>query len=318
MGKYKRRRFKGGVPLHVYIKGRNSFAMFYTVEDFILFITMYSVYSRRHGIQTIAFCPMINHAHGLCYAESLHDLSTFQQVLENKFAWEHNLARGRSGSVFKPKFGSAPKYIGKHLKGAIAYVNNNPVEGRLKENAIDYKWNGLAYFNNSHPFSEKIVRKNASRRLRASLTLVDTLRKQEQWLGYAVQDTLFKGLDRREKMQLIDYIISSYNFIDYEGAVACYGSWENMIIAIDANAGAEHDLKEDWEDYSKYTDMIQVCNRHKVNLRCENFDDKSLVELARLFDMLERETDAERKQIMKFLHIRPYCEETDFMAGIPA
>lgn len=318
MSKHKRRRFKEGVPLHIYTKGRNSFAIFYTVEDFILHFTMYSVYSRRHEIRTIAYCPMINHTHEVCFANSRKDLSSFRQSFESRFAWEHNLGRGRSGAVFKHNFGSSPKYVGKILKSSIAYVDNNPVEGGIKEKAVDYKWNCLAYYNNSHPFSEKIVRKNASKKLRASLTLVDTLRKEEQWLGYAVQNTLFKGLGPKERLQLTDYIVSSYNFLDYESAIACYGSWEDMLIAINSNAGAEFDLPEDWEDYSKYAKMIQVCNRNNVNLRCANFYDKDIRELARIFDMLERETDAERKQIMKFLHIRPYCEKTDFMAGIPA
>lgn len=317
-GEMKRRRFKEGVPLHIYTKGRNSYGIFYTVEDFILYFTMYSVYSRKYNIRTLAFNPMINHTHEVCYTNSLKELSRFRQVLESKFAWEHNLARGRTGEVFKHNFGSAPKYVGKIIKSAIAYVNNNSVAGNLKSRALEYKWNGLAYFSSEHPFSEKIQLSSARRIFRQALKIIACNREQERWLGYALQNTIFKGLTSKEKLQIVDYIIVKYNFIDYEGTISYFGTWEKMITAIDSNSGSEHDIPEDWEDYSKYADMIKVLNRAGISIKCVNFDNMPLSDLANLYSLLAYETDAQQKQIMKFLHIRPFNYETDWMEGIPA
>ena len=45
-------------------------------------------------------------------------------------------------------------------------------------------------------------------------------------------------------MQLIDYIISSYNVLDYTALLSCYKSYEGMLEAFANTKGAEYDLKE--------------------------------------------------------------------------
>ena len=63
-------------------------------------------------------------------------------------------------------------------------------------------------------------------------------------------------MNRKEKAQIIDYVISKYNFLDYDALINLYGSFEKAMIAVDSNAGAEYDLKDDTGDHSCYMKMI--------------------------------------------------------------
>lgn len=55
---------------------------------------------------------------------------------------------------------------------------------------------------------------------------------------------LLSGLDKDARNQVTDYIITRYSVIRYDLLEACYGSYENMITAINSNAGCEYDINE--------------------------------------------------------------------------
>ncbi|MBO6168945.1 MAG: hypothetical protein J6O51_03130 [Bacteroidales bacterium] len=63
-------------------------------------------------------------------------------------------------------------------------------------------------------------------------------------MNYALLNRLFNSLDRRESLQLTDYIITTYNVIDYDAASRFFGGFENMVRAIDSSTGTEFDLNE--------------------------------------------------------------------------
>ena len=111
---------------------------------------------------------------------------------------------------------------------------------------MDYRWNLMAYFASGHPFSDRIVLNKASQRLRQALRYVDKMREDDKPLDYRIQKMLFKGLNRKESKQLLDHIIAKYNFLDYSTILKYYGSFEKTLLAMDANTGSEHDLKEEW------------------------------------------------------------------------
>ena len=52
-------------------------------------------------------------------------------------------------------------------------------------------------------------------------------------------------LNERERSQLVDYIISVYNCIDYHFLTGCYGSYQDMLLAVNSNTGSEYDIKEE-------------------------------------------------------------------------
>lgn len=324
--KSRRRPYRNGVPQHVYFKGLNSFGIFYELFDHLYFLTLFFCLARKYGITVLALCIMFNHAHHLSFHVSRLKLSRFQQELESTFAKEYNRSRGLMGHLFKKQFGSVPKTIGKTIATAILYILYNPKAGAIVEKAADYRWNLMSYRDCDHPFSKAIVRSQCSRRMRRALSCVDAFRSENRALKYATLAFIFRGLTADEVEQMIDYIISSYNEVDYEQQISYFGSIERMVGLLESTIPKEYDLKEDWEDYSQYEKMINATrdylNKTKVAVESpgtkgvngqsgtkaemglmspQTMEDEEKAALARV---LMRQKGSTAAQVCKFLHIK--------------
>ena len=307
----KKRNFKEGIPQHVYVRGIGGGIIFYSLEDCVFYITLYFCLSRKHGIVTYAFSLMPNHAHSQQKAGSLKSFTDFNKELLSKFAQTYNLRHSRHGPLFDKPFGSAPKSTGKLIKSNISYICNNGAEGKLSKGILDYRWNMVAYCTNSNPFSERKPERSSSRRFLRAMKLVRYCRRTLSPLDYKLQETVYKGLDHSEKKQILDLILTEYNVVDQEGMVVLFGSLDNALTAMETNCGSEHDIKEDWDNYSVYRSMIQCVSREGMDIRTLNFesmDEKGLKQLRR---HLKKETGASEKQLDKFLHMGILPQQTN-------
>lgn len=291
-----KRKFQGEAVNHVYQRTLSGFNIFYDVEDYLVYYTIFCVMAEKYGLVVYGLCLMIDHIHSLFVASSRKNLSKF-------------VAHGRRGPLFEGRFGSAPKRGLKLLRTAIAYLYNNPVEKLLCRRAQEYRWNFLAYARSSHPYSYKLVIRNAPYKLQRIIKEIDCEAKCGRHLSYSRLRRMFSGLDRDARNQVIDYIIVRYSVIRYDLLESCYGSHENMITAINSNAGSEYDInesmyvksdKEYWELYrsvcengfERAGDVITLSNDEKY----------------RLFGQLARHTSASMVQISKFLHLSVECK----------
>lgn len=301
-----RRKFIKNEVNHVYQRTTSGFNIFYEVEDYLVYYTIFSVMSVRYGVNVYGLCLMIDHLHSLISSANSFALSKFMSNVTIQFVKEYNKYHLRTGSLFSETFGSAPKVGLKLLRTAIAYLFNNPVERFLCKRAQDYRWNFLAYAKSDHPFSDPIVLKTASRQLRRVLKEVDGTAARNKHLTYAQLQRLFAALDNKERNQLIDYIIVRYNVIRYDVLTAsCYDGYDNMLLAINSNAGSEyeiHELKFGTSD-AEYKELYKYV--HKAG-----YKDAGMVvslpidtKLTLMLDMLNK-TTVPKMQICKFLHLR--------------
>lgn len=297
-----KRSFKEGYPNHVYCKGAQGIIIFYSTADCLFYVTLYSCLARKHKIRTNAFSIMPNHTHAQQEAERKEQFIHFNQDLLSLYSRGFNKQHKQSGSLFEKPFGSVPKIGEKYIRNNLSYINNNGASGKLSKGVVDYRWNLMAYYRSDHPFSEKIVLNRATRRMKWAIKYVEKLRMDNKPLDYRIQAMLFKGLNRKESKQLLDFILVKYNFLDYRHILDYYGSFENAIRAMDANTGSEHDLKEDWEDYSEYWDMIDACRKAGYKMEDINFKLLDKEELFNLVILLSRKTK-DKKKIIRFLHL---------------
>jgi len=294
-----------GHPCHIYSKGLNSRGIFYTLEDFVLFFTMFACFISQTDILCVGFCIMFNHYHCGLLSRQASTISSFIDKMESTFSREYNIEHNTKGPLFKKQFGRSIKYVGKKIKGMLIYIANNPVAGRLKESAGEYKWNLIAYKDNNHPFSEPLpTKRHMRKRVKEAIGLIDAVKESGGYLNYSLQRNLFKDLSAVEKNQLVDYIISTYNFMNYDYSERLFGNWQNFLIAADANAGGEDDIPEDWEDYSNYSKMIKACKKNGIDLRTINSGMTSDAQIELLSRILRLETGTPQKQIDKFLNRR--------------
>ena len=300
------RKFVSKEMNHVYQRTVSGFNIFYEVEDYLVYYTIFSVAAAKYGIVVYGLCLMIDHLHSLISANSRTQLSGFMSNVTIRFVREYNRAHGRTGPLFEPDFGSSPKCGMKLLRTAISYLFNNPVERGLCRRAQEYRWNFLAYGKSDNPFSDPVCLKTASRRMLRALKEVDGTHVRNRHMTYAQLKRIFATLDKKEKNQLVDYIIVRYDVIKYDLLTEqCYDGYENMLTAINSNAGSEYEIREHkWSRSDvEYRELYQYVHARGLqdagNVIAIDMDTKMTL----LTDML-RETNASRLQITKFLHLK--------------
>lgn len=301
------RKFFDGEPQHIYQRTIGGANIFYDVEDFLVFYTVFSSSAGKFLVNVLELCLMIDHVHCLIEAESRKEMSEFICHYTSVFVKEYNRASGRSGPLFEKAYGSAPKRGDKKIRSIIPYIFNNPVEKKLCFRAEDYRWNFLAYAVSRNPFSEYLNRAASSRPLCRAMKEVELHHRNGWYLKYAQIRRLFKGLCEQDKERLIDYIIVIYSPFDYARLISFYGEYETMLLAVNSVTGSEYDVAETYYQHSDvaYYDMIAYLREERGIQPVRQVTVLSAHEKDALAKELRMNTDATALQIAKFLHIRP-------------
>lgn len=279
--------------------------LFYTFSDHLVYFTNYCIVARKYGVCILAFCQMPDHTHETVSADRKSDLERFKQDSNARFASERNARFGLSGPVFESSFGSVPKIGDKNIRSNLVYVGNNPVERKLVSEAERYRWNYLAYAVSDHPFSEKLVIRKSRWPLQKAVRAVKAQFKSGRPMNYALLQRLFQPLTRKECLQLTDYIIATYNVIDYSAAIRYFGSYEEMLIALHATTGSEYDINEVFIGKSDtcYNRMTTVLLQRGLVKDIHDILSFSIDEKYELFLLLRDATEAPAEQIAAFLHM---------------
>lgn len=146
----------------VYQRTISGFNIFYDLEDYIVYYTIFSVLAVKYNIIVYGLCLMIDHIHSLFTSRTASTMSRFISHVTSLYVKEYNSAHDRKGPLFDERFGSSIKIGLKMLRTAISYLYNNPVEKQLCDRAQEFRWNFLAYVHSKNPFSKKIIMREAS------------------------------------------------------------------------------------------------------------------------------------------------------------
>ena len=301
----RRRKFIRGVLNHCYQRMDDRGVLFYTDSDHLVFFTQYCVMARKYGIHVLALCHMPDHIHDSVIADKKKDLVMFKQETLSWFALRRNARSGVKGAVFECSYGSTPKIGDKNVRSNLVYLGNNPVERKLVSEAENYRWNFLAYARSDNPFSEKLVIRDASWSLRKAVKEVKAQAAACKPMNYPMIERLFAPLDRKERLQLTDFIIATYNVIDYTAASKYFDSFDQMLIAMHATTGSEHDLNEVFigKSDAHYNRMTTILLQEGKVKDIHDILSLSVDEKYDLFLLLRRETQATSEQIAAFLHM---------------
>ena len=302
----KSRKFYRDIINHCYQSTADNGILFYTVSDYLVYFTLYCILSKKYGIKVFSLCQMPDHIHDAVASRNQSDLVEFKRELNSRFAREYNKHCGTQGQVFEMPFGSAPKYGDKNARSVIVYIGNNPVERQLVTHAEEYRWNYLAYAFCSNPYSDKIVIRRSSKALRTAVKVIKAQHKAGRPLNFTLLKNITKELSAGELQQITDFIISTYNVIDFVSAIRFFDTYADMLTAMHATTGSEHDLNEVFvgksdKPYAQMTGII--LNQTNINdiHQILTMDKDAKWEL---YLFLRKKTDAMGEQIMKFLHMK--------------
>jgi len=290
---------------HAFVKGVSGNGIFYRAEDFLVFITIVSKLVNEMGLTVLAFCPMFNHIHFLFKEISPKTLRSFIQRMKITFVKEYNKEYERKGSLFQNPYGYSIKKSVKIILGCVAYIFNNPVAGRLREKADEYRWSLLAYRKSRNPFSKRFRRNNCRRAMRTALDKVDYLFSKGQYLTYRSLRDISRELNHDEREQMNDYILSKYCFLSFDSLDELFGGYQKMSVALDSNAGSEFELEDEYGDHSCYRDMLSIV--HRLGYKGKQLNFESLTENERdwLFNEIKHRMNIPPSNINKFLHRVP-------------
>ena len=260
--KYKKRRFVPGECMHIYQRAVKGFNIFYDLEDYLVFYTIFATVARQYNVTVLELCIMIDHIHVLLSSMSLDEVSRFVMHYTSMFVREYNSEVGRKGPLFHKSFGSAPKRGSKSIRTTIVYIGNNPVEKTLCTSPEQYFWNFLEFFKDED-YGHVPVR-SLSGKLKKLFKEVRDLKEKSAYLGYARLRRMFRKLDDTESEMLIRHIVREYFPFDREALLSYYDSYEDMIHAMRSTSGSEYDIKEKYspESGTVYGDMIGVVRRY--------------------------------------------------------
>ena len=290
---------------HIYIRSVNQFIIFYSMEDRLVYYTVFAVMAKTYGITVLAVALMFDHIHHLIKATAEDLYAKFVGTTTSTFAMAYNRDSGRKGPLFQKAYGNSSKRKDKDVRTCIAYNYNNSVEKKLFARAEEDRWNFLAYIDNPHPFSAPFEKKKATKKLIRSMDAATRYHQRTEFLDYPVVRALFDGLSVDEREQLLDFIITLYLPIDREQLLGFYKSYEDMVIAINSNTGSEYEILEafDPESHQDFARMLEITHRSSFA------DDPRSIILApaakrrQIADTLLRLTCGSRNHVKRFLHL---------------
>lgn len=308
MARLRRMIYRRGAVGHIYQRARSGFVVFYSVKDSLVFFTMFSLMAVKHKVSVLGLCLMYNHIHVLVEADSHEVVAGFVQEFCSKFSKAYNARHGLKGRLFST-FGLSNKRGEKQVRTALAYLYNNPVEDRLCVRAEEWHWNFLAYADSDHPYSEKLIMREASVGMRKSLAKVRALHSHRRTLGYELLDDLLNPLNVREKKQLVDFVVREYSIIDLGRAISYYGSYGNMLTALGSNTGSEYDIHEPCDPYSgaAYRKMTHHLASDKRFSGIEDVLRLTVEKQAAYLDELVAACGVSRNHARKFLRMEENC-----------
>ena len=289
---------------HVYQITADRGICFYTTADCIVWFTLLCVLAQRFHVRILSVCIMLNHFHIQLKAPSAGVLSAFMRDLTALYTRMYNRQYGISGPLVGGQFKNSAKQKAQKVRENYIYICNNPVVKHAVLRAEQYRWNFLAYMNSSHPFSDEILPGTESELLLQVLSNVRTRKNSGRPVDYLFFGGAYSRLDERERRQVIDYIISEYNVLDYETVRREWGEYENVCRVLSTVAGTEYDIAEEkvTEDYRHYYRMIRLAAREGYDLSAMRLTGIGLDALNRLACIFREEAGATGTEIAKFLH----------------
>ena len=305
----KQKRFVPGTPTHNYQKGFCGNLLFYSLLDRLIYFSLFCTEAKRHHVTVLSLNLMMTHIHALISTDSKKSQTEFNRAVERLYARAFNQVSGLNGPVFMKTYGWAQKRNSAKVRSCLAYIGNNHVEKKICRRGIEERWSLLAYAFGTHPFSEPLVIRRASARMKKAVKLIRDAHQREQYLNHTLLKNIFKGLDQKECEQLIDFIIVSYSVIDYDKAARYFGSMEKMIAAFDTTTGSEYELTEEDEPETDtaYIEMLKYLKKQGYDLVTKDFLGLSGSEKSKLMKELTRKTSASIRQASRLLRL-PYSK----------
>jgi len=136
---------------HVYNRGNNKQKIFYTDDDYFLFLDHLFTYAEKFDVEIYAFCLMPNHFH-IFLITHLPNLSSFMESFQAAFVRQYNRFHDRVGHVFQDRYKAQVVDTEYYDRQLSRYIHLNPIrtsamldksEQEQLKTAFEYPWSSI-------------------------------------------------------------------------------------------------------------------------------------------------------------------------------
>ncbi|WP_294535739.1 transposase [uncultured Rhodoblastus sp.] len=131
-----------GMPHHVTQRGNRRLDVFFSDDDYQLYLDLLSERCRKAGVEIWSYCLMPNHVHMILTPSAPQGLGLAIGETHRRYSGVINARLLVTGHLFQSRFGSVVMDEA-HLIAAARYVALNPVRARLVARAEDWRWSSV-------------------------------------------------------------------------------------------------------------------------------------------------------------------------------
>jgi len=128
-----------GWPHHVTQRGNRRMAVFFSDDDYALYLELMSASCRKLGVEVWAYCLMPNHVHLIVNPQSEDGLRRAIGDAHRRYSRHVNFREDWRGHLFQGRFASFVMDE-RYLLAATRYVELNPVRAGLADKPWRWKW----------------------------------------------------------------------------------------------------------------------------------------------------------------------------------
>jgi len=129
-----------GIPAHVIQRGNNRQAVFFSDNDYTVFLDWLREGALEHGCAVHAYVLMTNHIHLLVSPEARDSISRLIQYVGRYYVSYVNRQCKRSGTLWEGRHKGCVISEDAYLLACSRYIELNPVRARMVEKPGNYRW----------------------------------------------------------------------------------------------------------------------------------------------------------------------------------
>lgn len=128
-----------GIPHHITQRGNRRMQVFFSDDDYRLYINLMKRGCKKHQVEIVAYCLMPNHVHLIAIPANESGLRLAIGEAHRRYTLHINSREEWQGHLWQERFASFPMDES-HFLAASRYAELNPVRAKLVTHPEDWRW----------------------------------------------------------------------------------------------------------------------------------------------------------------------------------
>jgi len=135
-----------GCYAHIFTRAIEKRKIFQNDEDFCFFKSRMIVIKKEHAFKIFHYCLMQTHFHMAVQISDVRKFSEAMKILKKDYSYRYNKQHKRFGAVWRYRYKSKLIENEIYLYACGRYIENNPVEAGIVNQAIDWEHSSSRYY----------------------------------------------------------------------------------------------------------------------------------------------------------------------------